>query len=240
MTERFSDAPVPDPPWRAERGRRAKPRVPLTRDGIVEAALRVLDREGLEALTMRRVAAELGTGAGALYWHVGNKEELLQLLIDRIASEVELPEPDPSRWQEQLKEMGREMRRLMNSHRDFARISLGRIPIGPSTVSFGEWLLALLRGGGVPDRAAALAADLLALYVGAFAYEESLGLASPTREESSPHELIAMIHDYFASLPPERFPHTVALADLLVAGGPDERFEFGLDVIIRGLAAQTD
>lgn len=233
------DDGIPPPPWAPERKRRSARRAPLTREAIVDAALAVLDREGLDAVSMRRVAQELGTGAGSLYWHVANKEELLQLLIDRVSNEIRLPEPDPQRWEEQLKELGRQMRALMKSHRDIARISLGRIPIGPNTVRVSEWMLSLLRNAGVPDRTAALALDLLALYVGAYAYEESLPFPSPAGDDASPHETLAMIRDYFASLPSDRFPHTVALADELVAGGPDERFEFGLDILIRGLAAQA-
>jgi AcrR family transcriptional regulator len=225
-----------EPPWRAQR-RRPAPRVALDRDTIVHAALRVLDRDGLDALTMRSVAKELGTGAGSLYWHVANKEELLNLLIDRVSTEVTLPEPDPERWQEQLKEVGRDMRAVMRRHRDIARISLGRVPLGPNTVRFSEWLLAVLRAAGVPDRTAALAGDLLALYVGAYAYEESLPVQSPAGTENIA-DAIAMIRNYFASLPPKQFPNVVELADQLVSGGPDERFEFGLDVLVGGLAAQ--
>src|SRR5262249_19016990 len=100
--------PIPEPPWRAKARGRAEPRVPLTRDAIVEAALRVLDREGMDGLSMRRVAEELGTGVASLYWHVRNKGELLQLLSERLAAEIELPEPDPARWQAQLKDIGRQ------------------------------------------------------------------------------------------------------------------------------------
>jgi AcrR family transcriptional regulator len=233
-----ADEPIPEPKWRAP-ARRATPRVSLDRDAIVDAALRVLDREGADGLTMRRVAEELGTGAGALYWHLGNKEELLNLLIDRISSEIRLPEPDPARWQEQLKEVARETRTVFRRHRDIARLTFGRVPIGPNLVRFVEWQLTLLRAAGVPDRTAALAGDLFALYVGAFAYEESLPFASPAGDDAPPHEIVAMIRDYFASLPRERFPNTVELAEELTSGDPDERFEFGLDVLIRGLAAEA-
>jgi AcrR family transcriptional regulator len=233
-----SDPAVPEPPWRQRQPKKA-PRVALDRDSIVDAALAVLDRDGLDGLTMRRVAQQLGAGAGAIYWHVANKEELLQLLIDRVMSEIDLPEPEPARWQEQLKELGREVRRVFRGHRDVARITLGRIPIGPNLVRIVEWQLSLLRAAGVPDRNAALAGDLFGLYVGAFVYEESLPFASPAGDDASPHEIVAMVHDYFASLPADRFPHTVALAGELTTGGPDERFEFGLEILVRGLAAHT-
>lgn len=231
--------PIPEPPW--TRGVEARParRVTLTRDGIVEAALTVLHREGLDGFSMRAVAEDLGTGAGSLYWHVRSKEELLNLVVDRVIGELEVPDPDPPRWQEQVKELARQIRRLMNQHRDIARVTLGRIPLGPNAVEANERILAILREGGVPDRTAAWVVDLMSLYVGAFAFEESLGLASPTGEDLPPDQVLEMIRGYFGSLPPERFPHTFAVMEHLTAGDVDERFEFGLDVLVRGLAVTT-
>ncbi|HEV2370309.1 MAG TPA: TetR/AcrR family transcriptional regulator C-terminal domain-containing protein, partial [Acidimicrobiales bacterium] len=76
------------------------------------------------------------------------------------------------------------------------------------------------------------------LYVGAYAFEESLGLASPTGEDLPPEQIVAMIREYLLSLPPDRFPHTLAAVDLLLGSAtPDARFEFGLDVLMRGLAS---
>ena len=126
---------APEPPWRRkpeppDRGERR----PLTRDAIVDAALVLLDREGIAGLSMRRLAKELDVGAASLYWHVGDKEELLGLLLDRIVGETEVPDPDPENWREQVKELARDNRRLLQSHRDAAQISLGRIPIGPHSV----------------------------------------------------------------------------------------------------------
>jgi AcrR family transcriptional regulator len=229
---------IPQPPWLLARTPRAAPRAPLSRAAIVEAALKIVDQEGLEGTSMRRVAEELGTAPSALYWHVRNKDELLQLVLDRVISEIALPPPDPEHWQEQLKALAREMRRVLTSHRDIARVTIGAIPVGPNTLPIIEWMHGLLRDAGLPDRTVALVGDLFGLYVGAYAYEESLGLASPTGEELPPEQIIAMLRDYWSSLPPERFPHTLALLDELFSGGPDERFEFGLDVIVRGLAAQ--
>lgn len=92
---------------------------------------------------------------------------------------------------------------------------------------------------GLPDRTAAYVVDLMSLYIGAFAFEESLGLASPTGEDLPPEQVVEMIKGYFTSLPPERFPNTLAIVDQLFAGDPDERFEFGLEVLVRGLAAAS-
>jgi AcrR family transcriptional regulator len=188
---------------------------------------------------MRRLARELGTGAASLYWHVQSKDELLELLVDRVIAEVELPPPDPSRWQEQLKHFGREWLRVMRAHRDIARITLGRVPVGPNLLPVMEWMLGLLRAAGIPDRTAALAGDLLALYGGAYAFEESLQAGSTGDARVPPEQAAAMLGEYFASLPAARFPNLVALAGLLVAGDADERFEFGMDVLLRGLASQV-
>jgi AcrR family transcriptional regulator len=224
---------IPEPPWR--RPARAAPRVPLTREAIVEAALRVLDEEGMEGLSMRRVGEELGTGAASLYWHVRNKDELLQLIYERVTSEIGLPEPDPSRWKEQLRTLAVQMRAVWNSHRDVARLSLGHVPSGPMLALYSEWLFRLLNPVGIPDRVIAYVGDFLALYVGAHAFEQSLGATSPTGEDLPPEQIVAMFRDYMLSLPEDRFPYTRAAVDLLFAGGPDERFEFAIDLMLRGL-----
>jgi len=222
-------AAVPDPPWWRRRGEPSRgERRPLTRDAIVEAALALLEREGLQGVSMRKLAQELGTGAASLYWHVGDKEELLSLLLDRIVGESELPEPDPEHWQEQVKESMRATRRLMHRYRDGAQLSLGRIPAGPRSLPVLERSLAIVAAAGLPAPVIAYAADMFALFVGAFAYEASLRVPG-----ASPDEL----REYFRSLPPERFPNLAALADDLTAGDEDERFEFALELLVRGLEA---
>jgi AcrR family transcriptional regulator len=226
---------IPEPPWRADPRTRSTPRLPITRDSILEAATRVLDKDGMDGLSMRRVADELGTGPASLYWHVRNKEELLQLLFERFNDEIELPEPDASRWQEQLKLLGRQVRAAAHRHRDYARLSLGRIPSGPSLARFAEWLFQLLVPVGVPDQVIAYVGDLLSLYVGAYAFEESLGPPSPTGEPMSAEQIAAMFRDYLRSLPAEQFPHVHRAAGLLFGGDADERFEFGMAVLIRGI-----
>src|ERR687888_2227530 len=92
--EPTTDPTIPEPPWKAA-PRERPARTPLTREAIVDAALRVLAREGADGLSMRRVAEELGAGPASLYWHVASKDELINLLIDRVTSEIPLPPPDP-------------------------------------------------------------------------------------------------------------------------------------------------
>jgi AcrR family transcriptional regulator len=228
---------IPEPPWKA--GPRQRPaRPPLSREAIVDAAFRVLDREGVGGLSMRRVAEELGTGPASLYWHVAGKDALIDLMVDRVAGQVPLPEPDPEHWQAQLRGWVLEVRRVFDRHPGLAGLTLGRIPVGPNVVRWAEWTLALLRGAGIPDRIAAFAGDLFGLYIGATAYEATLPpMTSPTGEPLSVEESVAMIRGYFASLPADQFPNVLATLDELFAGGVDERFELGLDVILRGLAS---
>jgi AcrR family transcriptional regulator len=225
-------AGIPEPPWHRAS---SPPRVPITRDAIVEAALMVLDKVGMDGLSMRRVAEELGTGAASLYWHVRNKDELFQLIFDRVTREVVLPEPDPAHWKQQLKALGYQMRDILGKYRDVARLSFGRIPSGPQTALLAEWLFTLLQPVGVPDEAIAMVADFAGLYVGAYCYEESLGFPSPTGEDLPPETWLQMMRNYIVSLPRDRFPRTIAAVDLLLAFNPEERFEFGLDLLIAGL-----
>jgi AcrR family transcriptional regulator len=225
-------AGIPEPPWyRPEAPRRA----PLTRDAIVDAALSVLDAVGMDGLSMRRVAQELGTGAASLYWHVRNKDELFQLVFDRVTRDVVLPEPDSAHWQEQLKLLCYEMRKALSKHRDVARISFGRVPTGPQMALLTEWLFTLLQPIGIPDRAIAYIGDVAGLYVGAFCFEESLGLSSPTGEDLPPEQIVEMFRGYMESLPSERFPRTLAARELIFDFNPEDRFEFGLDLMISGL-----
>jgi TetR/AcrR family transcriptional regulator, tetracycline repressor protein len=229
---------IPEPPW-LKPPRTTRARAPLSREVIVDAALRLLDREGASGLSMRRLADELGSGAGAIYWHVANKEQLIQLMFDRVIGDLPLPDVDPSRWQEQIKQAARDARASMTDHPGLAELSFGRIPLGPNAVRYFEWHLSVLRAGGLPDRVAALAGDLIYLYVDSFSFEECVGVPPPSGEGSSPADFIGELRAYLASLPADRFPNITELADALTTGGSDERFEFGLDILVAGLAAHA-
>ena len=229
---------VPEAPWfRTTRASRA--RAPLSREAIVDAALRVLDREGAQGLSMRRIGEELGSGAGALYWHVENKEQLIHLMFDRVIGELPLPQVDPLRWQEQIKQAARDVRGAMRLHPGLAELTFGRIPLGPNAVRYFEWHLSVLLAGGLPDRVAALAGDLIHLYVDSFSYEECVEFVPPSGADGTAADFIGELRAYFTSLPPELFPNITALAEPLTSGGRNERFEFGLDILVAGLASHS-
>ena len=232
--------PLPPPPWqRLPPPPRRPRRDPITREAIVEAAMRVLDAEGLDGLSMRRVADELDTGAASLYRHVGSKDGLLDLLFDEIIGEQHVPDPDPERWREQLKEVARTMRATILRHRDVVRISIGRIPMGPNALTYSERVLAILRAGGVPDPLAVLGHHLLIATVNGYTLDETGEGGEPPPDQPPPDQAAAMVRNYVASLPIERFPNLVALADHLTTSDPDTRFELLLDLFVDGLAQRA-
>ena len=231
---------LPPPPWQRhppERTRR-RGREPITREAIVETALRLLDRDGLDELSMRRLADELDTGPASLYWHVGSKDGLLELIFDRVIGEVELPVPEPDRWQEQLKEVARAGRAMILRHRDIVRISIGRIPMGPNALRVSEGIFAILRAGAVPDPLAVTAHHLLFALINGFTLDESTDLAveieTPIDEQAAD-----AARDYIGTLPVEQFPNLIAVASHFGDTDNDQRFELLIDLFVDGLAQRV-
>ena len=237
---------VPPPPWQRLPDRHSRRRRdPISRESIVNAAIELLDREGLAALSMRRLAEELGTGAASLYWHVGSKDGLLDLVLDQIIGEGQIPDPDPARWREQLKEVAREQRRLSLRHPYVVRISIGRIPMGPNALRFSERMLAILTAGGLPPRLAVQGYLLLISTVNGFTVDET-GVedggpdgsddGAKTGDLATVQQAADMARDYIASLPAEFFPTMVSFADEFAFSDADERFELLIDIFVDGLA----
>jgi AcrR family transcriptional regulator len=235
-------AGIPAPPWQRvpERGK-GRRRDPLTREAIVKAGLEVLDGQGLEGFSMRRVAEKLDTGAASLYWHVGSKDGLLDLILEEVMEEqvANLPEPDPENWQEQLKEVARRMRRTILSHRDIVQVSIGRIPMGPNALRLSEGVLAILRSGSVPDELAVQSYLLLLSVVNGFTVDEA-GFDEAAAEDAPPiEELAGQVGEYLNSLPAEQFPNLADVGEHFAMADQDARFELLLDLFIDGLAAKA-
>jgi AcrR family transcriptional regulator len=234
------------PPWPTTWGA-SEPRTPkrrtLSREGIVETALAIVDAEGLDALSMRRVSQELNTGPASLYAHVGSKEQLIDLLLDRVAADVVLPVPDPERWREQVKDFLTRSKNNLVAHNDLAKAHLvANIPMLPHQLDTAEALIALLKAGGLPDQVVAYATDLLALYVVSSAYEESQR-SGPGAAPEQARAYMDNVRAYFASLPPERYPTLLTMIGPMTRTVGDERWEFGLDALLAGIehvAARTD
>ena len=199
----------------------------------------MLDAEGLDGVSMRRIAEELDTGAASLYWHVGSKDGLLDLVLEEIIGELEVPDPNPERWEEQLKQVMRSMRATMLGHRDVVRISLGRVPMGPNALRWSERVVAILRAGRVPDELTVLGHHLLISAVNGFVMDETAEGGEPPAEQPAPEEVGRMVRDYVASLPARRFPNMVELADHYAITDQDRRFELMLDLFVEGLAQRA-
>ena len=214
---------------------------PLTREAIVKTGLEVLDERGLAGFSMRRVAEKLDTGAASLYWHVGSKDGLLDLIMEEVIGEQldAVPDPEPDRWQEQLKEVARGMRRTILGHRDIVQVSIGRVPMGPNALRLSERVLAILRAGGVPDDLAVQSYLLLFSVINGFTVDEA-GYEDAAVETAPPlDEAAEMVGGYLRSLPADQFPNLAAVGQHFAMADQDARFELLLDLFVDGLAAKA-
>lgn len=209
----------------------------LTKETMVQAALRVLEREGLEGLSMRKLATELGVQAASLYWHVSNKEELLDLLVDALVADA-VPPPREGDWREQVREYYVRYRRHLLSKRDAAKVIAGRLATGPNQLRFLEDFLDRLRLAGFRDSDAALAAYTLSTYVQGFVLQELSPLSASEATAKGTRRDVALAEgNRLRALSPERFPNVTALAEHLTQPNMEDRFRFGLERIIDGLEA---
>ena len=227
---------LPWPPGSHGHVRPERPaRTPLTRTEIVRAGLRIVQAEGIDAVSMRRVAAEFGTGPSSLYAHVTNKDELLQLMFDEMCGQVPVPEVDPARWKEQVKELARAGHQAMVAHNDLARAALATIPTGPNALRISNGMLGMMLAGGIPPQTAGWAMDRIFLYITADAYEYSIWRRQGTDEATFVDHLSSSLLRYFQQLPAEVYPNVRQYAEALVGGGSEARFAFGLDMLVDGL-----
>jgi AcrR family transcriptional regulator len=203
----------------------------LTREQVAAAALDLLDENGLEALSMRRLADHLGIGTMTLYGHFRSKEELLDAVLDAAVADREAVQLDGP-WQEQLRHLMRAARRSIGRHPGLAKVRAERPVLRPEALRFAELGLTVLRGAGFEREDAARAFRLLFTYVFGYVSFSPDG----TAEEDRRRARVAT-----AALPPDEYPavHESAaeLADAMAGQAP---FDFGLDRIIDGLEAHLE
>jgi len=206
----------------------------LSQDLIVDTALELLGKASLDTVSMRRVAQELGTGPASLYAHVGNKEELYELMLDRLLGRLPRPEPDPTRWTEQILAMAKAQLALFAAYPGIARVGLETVvPVGPNALAYGEAVLAVFRAGGLSDRTAVYAFDTLSLWCTAFAYE--LGAVQTGEfDEETITARSREIGAYMAARPTQ-FPNLLGVGQILSGAKAEDRFEFAIDVFLAGL-----
>ncbi len=154
----------------AERKRRR-----LTRRGILRAALALVDREGIEALTMRRLGRALGVEAMSIYRQVPGKEAILDGIAELLTEEIEVPEPGSEPWQESLRQITRSYRQRAHAHPNAFPLLALRPLATPRAVARAQAVVAIMVEAGFDERAAVLAFRTLASYGGGFALEEATG-----------------------------------------------------------------
>jgi AcrR family transcriptional regulator len=223
---------------RKERNQRG-PRPGLSVERIVRTAIELADDEGLERLSMRKVAERLGTGAMSLYRYVPGKTELLELMMDRIHGEGPPPEPGED-WRRNVEALAHHARALMRRHPWMLGVTLGqRPPLGPNILASYDRFLAALSGIGLSAAEMVAAAELVNHYVAGSTRTEiesrQVAEASGVTDTEWWTERASFWEDYFD---PERFP---AISAVYAEGGYDEsldHFEFGLQRILDGIEAR--
>jgi AcrR family transcriptional regulator len=157
----------------SRRGR--PPRPALSRAAIVAAALAIADREGLDAVTMRRVAEELDTGASALYVYIRGRDDLLDAMFDHVMAVVADAAVSGDTWRERLSGLLMRSIQAASGHGGLGRVALSRVPAGPNAVAITTRVRALLAEGGIPEAVIPAALDLLGLFVTAAALDRVPG-----------------------------------------------------------------
>ena len=206
----------------------------ITSDLIARTALRMLNDVGLDGLTMRLLAKELGVQAPTLYWHVKNKQELLDAMADLMSAEVadglEAPAQGVS-WQEWCAELARRMRRTMLRYRDGARVSAGAYSTNPALSRMIELTLRTLQDAGFPVAEAARAFPAVLHYTVGFTIEQQARTGA-SYDGANPYAAGPVVD-------PERHPLAASVADELYAVDSDAGFEYGLKLVLTGMRVEV-
>jgi len=203
----------------------------LSKQRVVVEAVRLADLEGVDGLSMRRLAGVLGAGAMSLYYYVANKEELLDAMIDVVFEEIELPSEETD-WQSAMRRRAVSARQVLAHHPWAIGLMESRTSPGPANLRHREAVTACLRRAGFTVVMATHANWLLDSYTYGFALQEA------SLPFDTAGELADMADDVFLpQLPPDKFPYLHESAAALVAAGydPAEEFIFGLDLVLAAL-----
>lgn len=205
----------------------------LTRDKIVGAALAIMDAEGLEGVTMRRVGRELGVEAMSLYNHVEDKDALLDGVCEQVMRGFSFP-PHASDWTVEARALARSFRRVLRSHPNVITLFSQHTGRMLSFDAFRpmEAALSCLRRAGLSDHETAQAYRMLGGFIFGFVLMEVGQQFGKDLPEGMTPEQVAQM------LPPDELPTTGALLAELANCNPDVDFEYGLDLMIRGLQAR--
>jgi AcrR family transcriptional regulator len=208
-------------------------REPLSRDRVIQAALRVMDREGLEAVTMRRIGRELGVEAMSLYNHVQDKDDILTGVVETVMAEFVFPDEGSSDWTERGRSAARAWRRLLKAHPNVITLmSEQRKPMTSlRALRPTDHAIGILRSAGLSDEEAVKAFRAFGGYVQGFVMAEIANMFGGDDVQALPA-------DVAGQLPVEELPDLAAAFPYLFRCDFDEAFEYGLDLMIRGLQAK--
>jgi len=220
----------------------------LSRAEIIKAAIAVADAEGPDAISMRGIARELNAGAMSLYWYVGSKEELLDLMLDSIEAEIEVPEPSGD-WRADLGAYAHRTRAAMSRHRWAMEFIGSRPPSRPADVRNLERLLGLLDGTGVDDARVIMG---IFMTVATFVIGAVMREAQEIRFQREQEQAEANLTDEEIRAERERYrtwfeasgryPRITRLMESGIdpddPATRDERFQFSLDCVLDGIAAR--
>jgi AcrR family transcriptional regulator len=206
-------------------------RIPLTRERVLQGAIAIADTAGIAALTIRSLAQQLGVKPMAIYYHVANKDEILDGIVDLVFAEIELPKADRD-WRSELVRRASSARRVLSRHHWAIGLMESRKSPGPATLRHHDAVLGTLRRAGFTIEMTAHAYALLDSYVYGFALQEA---ALPFKGPDTAAEVAEPMMQQF---PADTYPHLVEMAtEFILQPGYDfgDEFEFGLDVILDAL-----
>jgi TetR/AcrR family tetracycline transcriptional repressor len=209
----------------------------LSKAAVVERGLALADAEGLEAVTIRRLASDLGVTPMALYWHFRNKEELLAGLADSVWAEIDVNVDSAAQWQDQLRVLFTSLVRVLRAHPSASSLLLeGEKRTSEAAQVATETTLAVLRRGGFDSKHAAAIARS-ALFTGIVLAISEPGF-EPGMNDAERKEHMRQTRVRLSLLPPDRFPRTIESAEALTAcDDPDFHYQLGIDMFIAGVVA---
>jgi AcrR family transcriptional regulator len=210
--------------------KRAQRRAPLSRERVLEAAITLADRGGLEALSMRKLGQELGVEAMAMYYHFANKDEVLNGIVDLVFSEIDLPAAGGD-WRTAMRQRAISVREALSRHRWAIGLMESRRNPGPANLRHHDAVIGSLRAAGFDMAMAAHAYSLLDSYIYGFALTK-MNLPFETGQAAEVAE--SMLEPF----PVDEYPNLVAfITEHAMKPGYDyeDEFEYGLDVILDGL-----
>jgi AcrR family transcriptional regulator len=203
---------------------------------ITQAAIGLADRGGLQAVSMRRIAARIGSAPTSLYWYFSDKNQLYELMVDAVIGEIELPEQPSGDWRADLAAIAWATRAALRRHPWFAQLGIYPVP-GPQTTRYGEVALRSLQGLGLDDAAQVNILAAVNNYVFGFVQREAAwqqlmarGLTPHARPETRPGSRAARA----AGRGSVSALHLAARTNL----SGDDSFAFGLDCLLDGIAAR--